>query len=231
MAAEDDTLFARSLPNANLARLLGGGGVDVGVVDSEELLVIFGIRVKVRPFSLTAGSRDCVSWGSLCCGRRGAWFTSSNVFCWYNLGVPVAGVTDSELSDLVKEYLRGGMVGIVLAVAIAELLVGVALLDEINDCRLCVFSIESPFTPIPDVGVSTILPGTFGTGSVVGIFREVDSSDKVNRELSPRKRESRTLGFKVLVFGVEGDGTALAGLFPTNDKGRLALAISPCLSN
>lgn len=60
MAVEAGTLFARSFPNANLARLLNGG-VDVGVVDSEESRLIFGGRVRVRPFSLTDGSRDCVS--------------------------------------------------------------------------------------------------------------------------------------------------------------------------
>lgn len=78
---EADTLFARSLPNAKRARLLGGG-VDVGVVDSGESLLIFGSRVEGRPFSVTDGSRDWVSCDGLCCGKRGVWFISGNLFCW-----------------------------------------------------------------------------------------------------------------------------------------------------
>lgn len=98
--------------------------------------------------------------------------------------MPAAGVTDSELSALDREYLRGGIVGIVLAVAMAELLVGVALrLDEINDCRFCVFKIESRFVPMFDVGVSAVLLGSFGAVSVVGVLRVVDSSDNNEREL------------------------------------------------
>lgn len=122
--------------------------------------------------------------------------------------MPAAGVTDSELSVLVKEYLRGGIVGIVWAVAMAELLVGVELrLDEINDCRFCVLRIESRFTPMFDVGISAVLLRTLDAGSIVGVFREREASDNVKRELSPRSRESRTLGPVMLVF-CGGDGTA-----------------------
>lgn len=143
--------------------------------------------------------------------------------------MPAAGVTDSELSDLIKEYLRGGIVGIVLAVAIAELLVGVALrLDEINGRRFCVLRIESRFVPMFEVWVSAVLLETFDPGSVVGVLRAVDSSNE--RELSPRSRESRTFGPGRLVFCGRRDG-AVAGPFPTNDNGRLALATSPCRSN
>lgn len=113
----------------------------------------------------------------------------------------------------------------------AELLVGVALLDEINDCRLCVFKIESRFTPRLDVVVSTVLLGAFDTGSIVSGFRGVESSDNFDRELSPRTRDSRTFGPGMLVFCREGDGIALAGPLPTNDNGRLALATSPWRSN
>lgn len=143
--------------------------------------------------------------------------------------MPAAGVTDSELSDLVKGYLRGGIVGIVLAVAMVEILVGVALrLVEINDCRFCVLRIESRFVPMFDDGVSAFLLETFDEGSSVGVFREVASSDNIDRELSPRTRESRTFGPGRPVFCGERD---VAGPFPTNDNGRLALATSPCRSN
>jgi hypothetical protein len=145
--------------------------------------------------------------------------------------VPDAGVTDSEPSVLVNEYLRGGIVGIVLADAMAELPVGVALrLDKINDCLFCVLKIESRFMPMFDVGFcSTVLLETFDPGSVVGVFREVESSDKIDRELSPRKRESRTLGPEILLFCGGGDGlfVAAAGPLPMNDRGRLALVTSP----
>lgn len=100
------------------------------------------------------------------------------------------------------------MVGIVLAVAIAELLVGFALwLDNINDCRFCVLRIESGFIPTLDVGAScAVLLGTFDAGSIVGAFRDAPSSDNIDRELSPRSKESRTLGPGTLLFCGGGDG-------------------------
>lgn len=141
--------------------------------------------------------------------------------------MPAAEATASELSVLVKEYFRGGIVGIVRAVAIGELLAAVVLrLDEINDGCVCLLRIKSRFTPILDVGLSPNLLGTFDAGSIVGVFLEAVSLDNIDGELSPRTREGRTLGPCELVFC--GDGTAVStGPFPTNDNGRLALAISP----